>query len=174
MLILELFRYRNNRCRCRMSDIADIKIDVDAHVWFGYLTRIRIRLHVVGGVLLGMLNYSTMYMYTKSCPKCLNQNVKLYCTMYMYTKSCPKGLTQNVKLYCTKYIYMKSCPKFLIQDVKPFCTMYMYMKSCPKCLTRDVKLFCTLYIFMTFCPYVESTFRTGDLTSVVNNRNWNS
>jgi hypothetical protein len=27
------FRYRNNRCRCRMSDIADIKIDVDAHLW---------------------------------------------------------------------------------------------------------------------------------------------
>jgi hypothetical protein len=28
------FRYRNNRCRCRMSDITDIKIDVDAHLWF--------------------------------------------------------------------------------------------------------------------------------------------
>ncbi len=26
-------RYRNNRCRCRMSDIADIRIDVDAHLW---------------------------------------------------------------------------------------------------------------------------------------------
>jgi hypothetical protein len=26
-------RYRNNRCRCRMSDIADIEIDVDAHLW---------------------------------------------------------------------------------------------------------------------------------------------
>ncbi len=25
-------RYRNNRCRCRMSDIADIKINVDAHL----------------------------------------------------------------------------------------------------------------------------------------------
>ncbi len=25
------FRYRNNRCRCRMSDIADIEIDVGAH-----------------------------------------------------------------------------------------------------------------------------------------------
>jgi hypothetical protein len=25
-------RYRNNRCRCRMSDIADIEIDVDAHL----------------------------------------------------------------------------------------------------------------------------------------------
>ncbi len=29
------FRYRNNRCRCRMSDIADIKIDVDAHLCMG-------------------------------------------------------------------------------------------------------------------------------------------
>ncbi len=30
-------RYRNNRCRCRMSDIADIEIDVDAHLchWRG-------------------------------------------------------------------------------------------------------------------------------------------
>jgi hypothetical protein len=26
-------RYQNNRCRCRMSDIADIEIDVDAHLW---------------------------------------------------------------------------------------------------------------------------------------------
>jgi hypothetical protein len=25
--------YRNNRCRCRMLDIADIEIDVDAHLW---------------------------------------------------------------------------------------------------------------------------------------------
>jgi hypothetical protein len=25
-------RYQNNRCRCRMSDIADIRIDVDAHL----------------------------------------------------------------------------------------------------------------------------------------------
>jgi hypothetical protein len=25
-------RYRNNRCRCRMSDIADIEIHVDAHL----------------------------------------------------------------------------------------------------------------------------------------------
>jgi hypothetical protein len=30
---LIFFRYRNNRFRCRMSDIADIKIDVDAHLW---------------------------------------------------------------------------------------------------------------------------------------------
>ncbi len=28
------FRYQNNSCRCRMSDIANIKIDVDAHLWF--------------------------------------------------------------------------------------------------------------------------------------------
>jgi hypothetical protein len=27
-------RIRNNRCRCRMSDIADFKIDVDAHVYY--------------------------------------------------------------------------------------------------------------------------------------------
>ncbi len=27
------FRYRNNRCRCQMSDIADITIDVDANLW---------------------------------------------------------------------------------------------------------------------------------------------
>ncbi len=27
-------RYRNNRCRCRMSDIAVIEIDVDAHQWW--------------------------------------------------------------------------------------------------------------------------------------------
>ncbi len=27
-------RYRNNRCLCRMSDIADIEIDVDAHLWW--------------------------------------------------------------------------------------------------------------------------------------------
>ncbi len=26
------FQYRNNRCRCRISDIANIKIDVDAHL----------------------------------------------------------------------------------------------------------------------------------------------
>jgi hypothetical protein len=26
-------RYQNNRCQCRMSDIADIKIDVDAYLW---------------------------------------------------------------------------------------------------------------------------------------------
>jgi hypothetical protein len=25
-------RFWNNKCRCRMSDIADIKIDVDAHL----------------------------------------------------------------------------------------------------------------------------------------------
>ncbi len=25
---------RNNRCRCRMSDIADIEVDVDAHLWW--------------------------------------------------------------------------------------------------------------------------------------------
>jgi hypothetical protein len=31
------FRYRNNRRRCRMSDIADIEVDVDAHLcrWTG-------------------------------------------------------------------------------------------------------------------------------------------
>jgi hypothetical protein len=49
MSILRLFRYRNdifqsdivfseigkknNRCPCRMSDIADIKINVDAYLW---------------------------------------------------------------------------------------------------------------------------------------------
>jgi hypothetical protein len=27
------FRYWNNRCGCQISDIADIKIDVDAHLW---------------------------------------------------------------------------------------------------------------------------------------------
>ncbi len=27
------FQYRNNRCRYRMSDIADIEVDVDAHLW---------------------------------------------------------------------------------------------------------------------------------------------
>ncbi len=27
------FLPKNNRCRCRISDIADIKIDVDAHLW---------------------------------------------------------------------------------------------------------------------------------------------
>ncbi len=27
-------RYRNNICRCRMSDIADIEIDVDAYLWY--------------------------------------------------------------------------------------------------------------------------------------------
>jgi hypothetical protein len=27
-----LFRYQNKRCRCRMSDIADMKADVDAHL----------------------------------------------------------------------------------------------------------------------------------------------
>jgi hypothetical protein len=29
-----LFRYRNKRCRCRMSDIANIKADVGAHLWY--------------------------------------------------------------------------------------------------------------------------------------------
>ncbi len=28
-----LFRYQNKRYQCRMSDIADIKADVDAHLW---------------------------------------------------------------------------------------------------------------------------------------------
>jgi hypothetical protein len=28
------FRYRNNRCWWRMSDIADIEVYVDAHLWF--------------------------------------------------------------------------------------------------------------------------------------------
>jgi hypothetical protein len=32
MSISEHLRYRNNICRCRMSDIADIEIDVDAHL----------------------------------------------------------------------------------------------------------------------------------------------
>ncbi len=27
------FLYRNDRCRCWISDIANIKIDVDAHPW---------------------------------------------------------------------------------------------------------------------------------------------
>ncbi len=31
------FWHRNNRCRCRMSDVADIEVDVDAHLWsMGY------------------------------------------------------------------------------------------------------------------------------------------
>jgi hypothetical protein len=34
------FWYRNNRCRCRMSDIADIEVDVDAHLWLSYCTRV--------------------------------------------------------------------------------------------------------------------------------------
>ncbi len=37
-------RYRNNRCRCRMSDIANIEIDVDAHLWLSVRYHISKRL----------------------------------------------------------------------------------------------------------------------------------
>jgi hypothetical protein len=35
------FRYRNNRCRCRMSDITDIEVDVDAHLWISVICSTR-------------------------------------------------------------------------------------------------------------------------------------
>jgi hypothetical protein len=50
-------RYRNNRCRCRILDIADIEIDVDAHLGLILIgSHVRIGLHhglpVLGIVLL--------------------------------------------------------------------------------------------------------------------------
>ncbi len=38
------FLYQNKRCRCQMSDIADMKSDVDAHLWFFYKTFFKLTL----------------------------------------------------------------------------------------------------------------------------------
>ncbi len=115
-------QYRNNRCRCRMSDIADIKIDVDAQ-----------RLQLVTQLQLNHF-------------KCTVRLVHLS-TWY---DSCPPGTKVHMFLYTTSTFccFFSSITYQISIRSEPLEELLIFIHTKYKLLLKVLKSFCQTFTFV--------------------------